>query len=218
MMKPEIFAKHAKKVVKDIQKETGVLSIIKYIQSKDNNLYVTDKNRIYRLSDANQQEGLYDINLNKVDENYRYPDAARFFNMDEYATKEDELSTVKLDKKNTAELIGHLKTLRKNGTDTDFKPYKKLKNVVIKLSCHDGKIKIENIFAKNPIFYEADSKSHEGFFVININASYLIEVLEMMNTGRNAEVEIKVVDPYKPVRFDSENNLSAVIMPVKITQ
>lgn len=214
MMKPEIFAKHAKKVTKNAAYIAKGKPGLKYISADKNNLYANDSHRLYRFKNTNLNDGLYDTNLNQITEDISYP--SNLISFFENHSNNEEISSVTLSNATVIELIKHLKVLRKNGSNTNLKHYKKQKNVVIRLSSKNGFLIVENIHSNECLSFNVGVVNQIREFSIMINATYLIDVLEFVNYSTNTETNIEVIDPFSPVLFNANRgNVAAIVLPVR---
>lgn len=210
-MTPEIFAKHAKRVVKNAEKTAKNVPAVRYINVENGALYTTDSHRSYRYeNDSFETNGLLNIDLTPAANDLIYPAGAlrghnEVLRMDkEYC----ENNSFCFDRKGLTEFIRELKALKKEI---------KTKEKTFKITSKDGLMKVSNAW-DNKQKFEIASDMSNGEIEFNMNAVYLIQTLEMFKQTNDQYIEIKFFHKFKPVLFKGlgNPNLTAIVLPVRI--
>lgn len=210
-MTPEIFAKHAKRVVKNAEKTAKNVPAVRFINVENGALYTTDSHRSYRYeNDSFETNGLLNIDLTPAANDLIYPAGAlRGHNEVLRMDKEwYENNSFCFNRKELTAFIKELKALKK---------VIESKEVIFKVVARNGVMKVSNRFDEKQSF-TVESNMSNGEIEFYMNAVYLIQTLEMFKTTGDEYIELKFFQKHKPVLFKGlgNPNLTAIVLPVRI--
>lgn len=212
MMKPEIFAKHAKRVVKNAEKTARNVPAVRYINVDNGILYASDSHRSYRYeNDEFETNGLLDTDLNaaNIDDLIFPVGVSRAHNSVLQMDQNDNASVYGFKNKELAKVIKELKELNKQIA---------MKRKEFNVSLENGILKVTNSHDKNQKV-EFTSDYNHGSFSFDINALYMIQTLEMFKQADDKIIELKFFQRYRPLLFKGLNNpnLTAIVLPLRIS-